>query len=284
MTRVIPICLIIAASPFFAGCGEEDEGRNAAWHKEQGDYYYMNGRFDQAHAQYILSLEKDDEFIPSMLALVYACRMQGKLEFVKAPNEYGKRLMEAKYREALHWGMKVLEEEKGNDDGLHAIGLLYYDASGDSETRLDTALEYFDRALDHNPRHTWAQYYRAWCFFLKGVKARGEGARLEEKGQGEEAKKKFALCSRWYVKAANAMSDHLENWEKAKGEDAPREADWRNWIAMLKEMAGAGGEITGRAKEFGDRIKGAHPGRESGSVREGEEGVAEEDLPPGVRK
>jgi tetratricopeptide (TPR) repeat protein len=283
MTRALPLCLLVLFAPFVAGCGEEEEGHDSAWHKEQGDYYYVNGRWDQAHAQYILALEKDDEYVPAMLALIFACRMQGKIEFIKAPNEFGRRKMEAKYQEALHWGNKALEEEEGNDDALHAIGILYYDAAGDSEAKVDMALEYFDRALDHNPRHSWSQYYRAWCFFLKGVKARGDGVRLEEKDQKDEAAKKFQASARWYLKAAQAMEDHLENWEKAKGENAPREGDWRNWIAMLKEMSASGGAITATAKSLGDKIQGGSPGRESGVIREGES-VAEEDLPPGVKK
>jgi hypothetical protein len=71
------ICLAALVSGCVTDCGGEPD--KPLWYKEQGDYYYQNGKWPQAHAEYQAALQKDENYLEAAIALVYTCRMQAHI-------------------------------------------------------------------------------------------------------------------------------------------------------------------------------------------------------------
>lgn len=295
MKRTIGMSLFSAvATLFLAGCSTEDHEK-ALFYKEQGDFYYQNGKWDQAHAEYFAALNKEEKYVDAYIAIGYTCRMQGKVEYIKSPNEYGRRVAEKKYREAHWWTEQCLEKEEGNAEAYHLQGLLWYDAC-----KFDQAIDCFDQALDHDPHHRFANKYKSMCLFMQGVKLRGEGAeakdrakKLTEAGSEVEAlaesTKQLDLyrdAVAKYEEAAKTMDLFLTNWDKVETEKAPEESDLKNWIRVLREMAKADGAETEEAHIYMNKIKNVAPALTDKGVEEGSVGgqpvIRESDMVPSM--
>ena len=281
MKRTIGVGLLGAVvSLGFTGCSTE-EHEKALWYKEQGDYYYQNGKWEQARAEFKAALAKDEELIEAYIALAYTCRMMGKVEYFKSPNEYGRRVAEKMYREAHWWSEQCLEREEGNPEAYHLQGLLWYDAC-----KFDKAIDSFDEALDHDPHHRHANKYKSMCLFMQGVQLRGEASAAKEKAakltkEGAENEANLELerqiglnreAVEKYEIAAKTMESYLTNWDKNQTEKAPQEGDLRNWIRVLLAMAKADGAETDEARIYMNKIKNVAPALTERGVREGSEG------------
>ncbi len=282
MNRTIAIALAGIFGAFMAaGCSGVDR-KKADFYKEQGDYYYQNGKWDQAHAEYMAALGQDEDFIEAYLALGYTCRMMGKVEYIKSPNEYGRRMAEKYYNEARWWTDKCLEKEEGNPECYHLQGLLWYDSS-----HFDKAIECFDLALDHDPHHKHANKYKSLCLFMEGVKLRGLGTAAKEKDDIEKQLQLYREAVKKYEDAAKTMEVYLDNWDKLETAKAPQEADLRNWIRVLREMAKADGKETEEARIYMNKIKNVAPaltekGAVEGRDESGQPVIHESDLVPSM--
>jgi tetratricopeptide (TPR) repeat protein len=285
---------VLVLSFALTGCAG-DEHDKALWYKDQGDYYYQNGKWDQAHAEYVAAIQKDEDLIEAYIAVAYTCRMQGKVEYIKSPNEYGRRMAERAYRESHTWTVKCLEKEEGNPEAYHLQGLLWYDACNFEE-----AIDSFDKALDHDPHHKHANKYKSMCLFMQGVKMRGEGAIAKANAEKyakegadvealEEQKKQMMLyrdAVDKYEEAAKTMEAYLTNWDKVETDKAPQEADLKNWVRVLREMAKADGTETEEARIYMNKIKNVAPALTHKGAEEGTEGgqpvIRESDLAPSM--
>lgn len=263
-----------------AGCSPIDHEK-ALFYKDQGDFYYQNGKWEQARAEYLAALGVDEEFIEAYVAIGYTSRMMGKVEYIKSPDEYGRRQAEKWYREALRYTELCLEHDEGNPEAYHLQGLLWYDAS-----RFQEAIDSFDKALDHDPHHKHANKYKSMCLFMQGVQLRGQGIEAKEKG---EIEKQVELCReavRKYEDAATAMETYLANWDKVESEKAPQESDLRNWIRVLREMAKADGAETEEARIYMNKIKNVAPAlTERGAMegsKDGQPVIRESDVAPSM--
>ncbi|MCE9583347.1 MAG: hypothetical protein K8T20_12750 [Planctomycetes bacterium] len=273
-TVVVVAVLAVFAT---AGCSDVDRVK-ADTYKEQGDFYYQKGAWPQAHAEFGAAIAEDPDFIAAYIAISYTCRMMGKVEWIKSPNEYGRRMAEKYYQEARMWAEKCLEKDEGNPDAYHIEGLLWWDASKFTE-----AIEKFDMVLDHDPHHKWANYYKSWCLFLQGVELRGKAAAAKEKGDQVKQQEYSAEVVQKYEEAAKTMEAYLANWDKATQEKAPGESDLKNWIRAVREMAKADGNETEEAKIYMNKIKNAPGLTEKGATEGMENGqpvVHEGDQPP----
>lgn len=264
-----------------SGCSTVDHEK-AMFYKEQGDFYYQNGKWEQAHAEYWAALGQDDEFIEAYLAIGYTCRMRGKVEYIKSPNEFGRRMAEKHYGEALWWTEQCLEREEGNPECYHLQGLLWYDAS-----RFDEAIDSFDKALDHDPHHKHANKYKSLCLFMQGVKLRGLGAAAKEKDDLVKQLEFYNEAVKKYEDAATTMEAYLANWDKLETSKAPQEADLRNWVRVIREMAKADGKETEEARIYMNKIKNVAPAlTERGAVEGMDDGgqpvIRESDLIPSM--
>ncbi|MEK7467423.1 MAG: tetratricopeptide repeat protein [Planctomycetota bacterium] len=295
MNRTIGLRLLGVVIPLLlAGCTSADHEK-ALWFKDQGDFYYQNGKWDQAHAEYGAAIGKDEDFIEAYIALAYTCRMQGKVEYIKSPNEYGRRVAEKRYQEAHWWTELCLEKEEGNPEAFHLQGLLWYDAC-----KFEQAIDSFDKVLDHDPHHKHANKYKSMCLFMQGVKLRGEGAAAKEKAaklrvEGEENEANLEMSKQVdlyrdavekYEVAAKTMEAYLTNWDKLEVDKPPQEADLRNWIRVLREMAKSDGTETEEARIYMNKIKNVAPALTEKGAAEGAEGgqpvIRESDLVPSM--
>lgn len=284
---------VLAAALMVSGCTEVDHAKAAAY-KEQGDFYYQNAHWAQAHAEYKAAIATDEEQFEAYIAIAYTCRMQGKVEWVKSPNEYGRRVATHCYEEANAWIERLEQLDEGNPEGYHLRGLLWFDAG-----KFDIAIENFDLALDHDPHHRYANFYKSLCLFMKGVDARGramEHGAAEEKlrkdndvvgadKEGEDKKKLNLEAAEYYERAAKAVDSYLANWAKASTDPAPQESDLKNWAKSLRAMASAEGSETDDAKLYMRKVLGstAPSLTEKGAkdkTANGEPIVRESDLPP----
>ena len=243
---LLPLVLLSAS-----GCATDPEGPSAEDHKELGDMYYQRGKWDQARAEFKMAIAKDEELYEAYIALAYTLRMQGQQEFTANPNEYGRRRAAALYAEADKWANECLNRDENNPEALHLLGLLLYDSN-----KVQEALDQFDKVLDHDPRHIHANFYRSWCFFYLALNRRNRAQEAEAKGNTEEAEALLKEAGKKYGEAAVAMESYLTNWEKTNMERAPKEADYRNWIKVLRDMQKNRGEFTEEAKLLGSKIKG----------------------------
>ena len=277
-----------------AGCSTE-EHEKALWYKEQGDFYYQNGKWSQAHAEYGAAIGKDEDLIEAYIAIAYTCRMQGKIEYIKSPNEYGRRVAEERYQKAHWWTEQCLEKDEGNPEAYHLQGLLWYDAC-----KFEEAIDSFDKALDHNPHHKHANKYKSMCLFMQGVKFRSEGSAAKEKAakylkEGAEKDANVELTKQVdlyrasvdkYEIAATTMEVYLSNWDKVETDKAPQEADLKNWIRVLRAMAKADGTETEEARIYMNKIKNVAPALTEKGAAEGAEGgqpvIRESDLVPSM--
>lgn len=249
MKKLIPLFLAVVS-----GCSLEEEGLEAQDHKELGDLYYSKGQWDRAGHEYMLAIEKDDELYGAFVALAYTWRSKGQYELIANPNIYGRKKADECFRESEKWALKCLDEDDGNAEAMHVIGLLYYDAN-----KLDKAIEWFDKTLDHDPRHIHANLYRSWCFFFTASRLRADAQEMSEKKDvnGEQQLLREARAN--YASAAKAMEEYIANYEKMRNIDAPNEPELRHWIKILADLQKNDGVLSEEGRRLSAKIKTSEP-------------------------
>ena len=187
------------------------------------------------------------------------------------------------------------DKDKGNLEAYHLKGLLWFDAS-----RFENAIENFDLALDHDPHHKFANFYKSLCLFMQGVEARGRGAdfsKVDSSGHPEPLSKEderaqkdlYQEAARKYEDAAKAVDSYLKNWDKLSSDPAPQEADLKNWARSLRAMAKAEGEETEDARVYMRKVMGSSSpalSKKGAEEERGEDGlpvIHESDVPPNLR-
>lgn len=259
MKKLMPLVLAVAT-----GCVGTEEGLDAKEFKELGDHYYSEGQWDRAAHEYMLAIKEDDEMYEAYVALAYTFRSKGMYELIANPNVYGRRKADEWFRESERWALKCLEEDDGNAEAMHVIGLLYYDAS-----KLEKAIEWFDKTLDHDPRHIHANLYRSWCFFFTASRLRVDAQELAEKKDVEGEQKLLREARGNYASAAKAMEDYIANYEKMRNIEAPNEPELRHWIKILADLQKNDGVLSEEGRRLSAKISTGEPQPE---VIEGKDG------------
>ena len=179
--------------------------------------------------------------------------------------------------------MIALKQDEGNAEAYHVMGLLWYDSG-----KFELAIENFDQALDHDPHHQHASYYKSWCLFYQGVTLHGQATEAGKKNDTDKQRELIKEAVEKYQAAAKSMEAYIKNYDKESTARVPQESDLKNWIQGLKEMAKADATVTDDVRMVLGKIRHMSPALTKDGAEEGSKNglpeIHEDDMPPSSPK